>query len=118
MRILIVDDHQDSAELFGMALQERGHEVTVVSTVAEAISAYDDGCCEVVVCDLRLPDGDGWELMRTLSTRHKMAGIALSGLGYAADIERSRAAGFAKHLTKPVDIDTLVQAVESLAPCA
>ena len=118
MRILIVDDHEDTAELFGMALRERGHEVTVCSTVADAINAYDDGCCEVVVCDLRLPDGDGWQLMQTLSKRHKMTGIALSGLGYAADIERSRAAGFAAHLTKPVDLDTFVNTVESLSPCA
>lgn len=118
MRVLIVDDHEDTAELFSMALRERGHAVTTVSTVADAIDAYDGGCCEVVVCDLRLPDGDGWQLMQTLSKRHKMAGIALSGLGYAADIERSRAAGFSAHLTKPVDLDTFVTAVESLAPCA
>lgn len=118
MRILIVDDHEDTAELFAMTLRDRGHDVTVVSTVADAIRVVSDGCCEVVVCDLRLPDGNGWDLMRTLASEHKMTGIALSGLGYAADIERSRAAGFARHLTKPVDLETLIHAVESLSPCA
>jgi CheY-like chemotaxis protein len=118
MKILIVDDHADSAEVLAFALRFHGHEVTLATGVAEAIARYDGGCCEMMVCDLRLPDGDGWDLMRTLSSRHKLTGIAVSGLGYAADIERSRQAGFAAHLTKPLDIDTLVHTIESLRPCA
>lgn len=118
MRILVVDDHLDSADLFAYALRGRGHDVTSVGTVAEALEAYDAGCCEVVVCDLRLPDGDGWDLMRELSRRHKMTGIALSGLGQAKDIQRSLSVGFAAHLTKPVDLETLIRTVESLKPCA
>ena len=118
MRILMVDDHADGGEMFAYALRLRGHDVTLVDCCTRAIAAFEGGCCEVIVSDLRLPDGDGWTLMRTLSSRHKVVGIALSGLGYADDIERSRQAGFVQHFTKPVDIDTLVDAVESLQPCA
>jgi CheY-like chemotaxis protein len=118
MRILVVDDHEDCCELCAMAFRVRGHDVCLAGSVAEAVERYVDPWYDVVVCDIRLPDGDGWSLMRTLAAHHKTTAVAVSGLGYAADIERSRQAGFVTHLTKPIDLDRLVETVESLQPCA
>jgi CheY-like chemotaxis protein len=57
--------------------------------------------------DLGLPDGSGLDLMRELSSAYGLRGIALSGFGMDSDLEESRAAGFSRHLTKPIDVATL-----------
>jgi CheY-like chemotaxis protein len=69
-----------------------------------------------VLSDLGLPDGDGYDLMRALAGRHPgLCGIALSGYGMTADVERSRAAGFALHLVKPVTLEALAAAIRQIA---
>ena len=62
---------------------------------------------DVVVSDLGLPDGSGLDLMRQLSAAYGLRGIALSGFGMDSDFEESTAAGFWRHLVKPIDIGTL-----------
>jgi CheY-like chemotaxis protein len=70
---------------------------------------------DVLVSDIDLPDGSGLELMMKLRNGSSLAGIAISGYGSTEDIERSRAAGFIEHLTKPVDFRTLENAIEQAA---
>jgi CheY-like chemotaxis protein len=62
---------------------------------------------DVVVSDLGLPDGTGYDLMRQLRDRHGIKGIALSGYGMDQDQRRSREAGFLDHVIKPVDVSQL-----------
>ena len=62
---------------------------------------------DLVVSDLGLPDGDGRDLMKELHDRDGLSGIAISGYGMEEDIEKSRAAGFAEHLTKPIQMQEL-----------
>ena len=68
----------------------------------------------LIVSDLGLPDGDGKDLMRELRDRDGLSGIAISGYGMEEDIERSRAAGFSEHLTKPVQFEELQAAISDL----
>jgi CheY-like chemotaxis protein len=94
----------------------RSHAVAVARTVADALAAFEGGCCDVNVSDLWLPDGTGWDLLEALRRKGPVRGIVLSGLGDAADVERSHAAGFERHRIKPVDVDAFIEAVESLQP--
>ena len=64
-----------------------------------------------MISDLGLPDGTGHELMRAIRERHDIRGIALSGYGMEDDLRRSEEAGFAEHLTKPVDLTRLEAAI-------
>ena len=117
-RILLVDDHADTRTSLQRLLARRGHTVALAGSVAEALAQAGGQSFELVISDLGLPDGNGHDLMRALHAAHAgLAGIALSGYGMEADIERSHAAGFAVHLTKPLDFAVLETAIETaLAP--
>ena len=67
---------------------------------------------DVLLADIGLPDGSGWELMETLLRRSPVRGIAISGHAYNADVQKSLEAGFAEHLTKPVSVESLYAAIE------
>jgi PAS domain S-box-containing protein len=118
LRILLVEDHEDTARAMADLLDLMGHEVTVAGSVAAALAAAEavhrQGI-DLVVSDLGLPDGSGQDLMRELIRLYGWKGIALSGYGMEEDIRRSREAGFARHLTKPVDLDTLRAAIRQVA---
>ncbi|HYG62182.1 MAG TPA: PAS domain S-box protein [Thermoanaerobaculia bacterium] len=109
LHVLLVEDHDDTAEAMADLLRASGHRVTVADTVAAALEAAAAaangsaaGPLDFVVSDLGLPDGNGHDLMRELARRHGLRGIALSGYGMEEDVRRSREAGFSRHLTKPV----------------
>jgi PAS domain S-box-containing protein len=115
LRLLLIEDHVDTAEALAHLLTDLGHQVTVTGTVAASLAAAAADTFDLVVSDLGLPDGDGYDLMRTLAARHGLIGIALSGYGMEEDVARSRAAGFACHLTKPMSLDTLRAALRRAA---
>jgi signal transduction histidine kinase len=113
MRILLVEDDHDTAKVLTMLLESIGHDVTTAHDCATGLAALDEAAFDLLISDLGLPDGSGHELM----TRHKSKGIkaiALTGYGSEADIQASLAAGFDCHLTKPVTLDQLVQAMRRL----
>ena len=114
--VLIVEDHEDTAELLALMLESHGYHVERASTVAEA-RALASRDWNILVCDLGLPDGSGLDIVRALSAerRKDVRAIALSGYGSPEDRRRSREAGFVEHLTKPVDAVTLVEAIEAVA---
>ena len=66
---------------------------------------------DLLICDLGLPDGSGYEVMEYAAEHYGLKGIALSGYGMSEDVERSKEAGFINHLIKPVDLQTLMNAV-------
>ena len=114
-RILLVEDHESTLQILATALRHRGHRVTAVGTMRLALEAMQGGAVmDLIVCDIGLPDGDGWQLMEIARTRHRIVGIAMSGFGSARDLQRSLAAGFARHLVKPFDPDELYAAIGSL----
>jgi signal transduction histidine kinase/ActR/RegA family two-component response regulator len=119
LRILLVEDHADTAEALADLLRLMGHEVAVAGSVAAGLAAAEEesaaGGVDLVVSDLGLPDGSGQDLMRELVRRYGWKGIALSGYGMEEDVHRSREAGFAHHLTKPVALEALRSAIRQVA---
>ncbi len=114
LRLLLVEDHESTLQVLQRLLTRAGHQVVAAATVADALAAAAAGEFDLVVSDLGLPDGTGNELMDQLRARYGLRGIALSGYGMQEDVERSRAAGFAIHLTKPVDFSQLQRAVQTI----
>jgi signal transduction histidine kinase len=110
-RILLVEDHVDTATLMQRLLHRRGYNVHAVNTVADAQRAASSGTYPIMISDIGLPDGSGLDLMRQLAAKTQVRGIALSGYGMEEDVERSRAAGFSEHLTKPVNLSELEAAI-------
>jgi signal transduction histidine kinase len=113
--ILLVEDHADTAAALTDLLRDRGYQVSTAASIAQALalaSSPDGPHIDFVVSDLGLPDGNGLDLMRELSSRHGLSGIALSGYGMDEDIRKSHEAGFRKHLTKPVDVRALEEAIK------
>jgi len=117
LRLLLVEDHADTAEAMADLLRALGHQVTLAGSIASALTAAgaQEGQLDLVVSDLGLPDGSGLDLMRELSRRYGLKGIALSGYGMEEDVQRSHEAGFSKHLTKPVDLQALKAAIQAAA---
>jgi CheY-like chemotaxis protein len=111
LRILLVEDHDDSRLMMVRLLGAAGYAVVAASGYAEALTKAQDGAFDVLIADLGLPDGSGWELPRRLRDEYRFAAIAVSGHGTPADIERSRAAGYCDHLIKPINFDQLLATV-------
>jgi CheY-like chemotaxis protein len=112
--ILLVEDHADSAEIIRRMLQKAGYRVTHAADVATAKNLAQRCLFQLLISDLGLPDGNGLELMRELQTSQPLLGIALSGYGMERDVAAAKQAGFAEHITKPVDWERLRHAVERL----
>ncbi len=107
-RILLVEDHADTAAMMRRLLGRRGYAVTLATTVAEALQAATSQPFDLLISDLGLPDGSGLDLMRDLaSCPARLPGIALSGYGMPDDARKSLDAGFLEHLTKPVAMERL-----------
>ncbi|HEX3131522.1 MAG TPA: ATP-binding protein [Thermoanaerobaculia bacterium] len=112
LRLLLVEDHPDTADAMADLLRALGHEVRVAGTVAAGLAAAKAALesgegIDLVISDLGLPDGTGMDLMRELVARYGLRGIALSGYGTEEDVRRSLEAGFTRHLTKPVNFQAL-----------
>ena len=118
-RILLVEDHSDTAAALRHLLEKTGHSVSVADSVRGAVEMADKFKIDLLICDVGLPDGDGMHLLAQLRKRHSLQGICLSGRASEEDIEQSRTAGFAAHLAKPVDIiklESLVRQIGSGLP--
>ena len=113
-RILLVDDHDDTRMIVARMLKMRGYEVIGASTKKEALDLFREQMIDLVISDLGLPDGSGHELMETITAEKPTKGIALSGYGSEEDAARSRAVGFQKHLTKPIDFALLEEAIREV----
>lgn len=111
LSLLLVEDHLDTAELLADLLERRGHHVVIAANVRDALRLVATERFDLVVSDVGLPDASGYDLMRALRQRTTIKGIAMSGWGRAEDIERSREAGFSEHLTKPILVHALEQAI-------
>lgn len=113
-RVLLVEDHIDTAQQLARLLSRAGHHVMCAGSLAEARDLAAHHPFDLLLSDLGLPDGSGHELMREFASRYRMVGVALSGYGMEADVRESLAAGFARHLTKPVnwaDLKATIQVI-------
>ena len=115
LRILLVEDHPDTARLMRRLLIAEGHAVQLAGDVATAVNLAGAHPFDLLLSDLGLPDGTGVDLMRTLrAAGSRLPGIVLSGYGQDQDIARSLEAGFATHLVKPLSLKQLRNAMVEL----
>ena len=111
-RVLLVEDHDDTRTLMLRVLTREGYAVVPAAGYREALEAASSSPVDVLVADIRLKDGSGWDLLAHLRQQgHSCGAVAVSGKAYPADIERSLTTGFCEHLTKPVCFDRLLSAI-------
>lgn len=114
-RLLLVEDHASTRNTLAALLTRRHFEVVTAATVSEARERFRQGRFHLVISDLGLPDGDGYSLLAELRGKQPdLISIALSGYGTEEDHSRSRAAGFAHHLTKPVSMSALDEIIDEV----
>jgi two-component system CheB/CheR fusion protein len=112
LRIFFVEDDAMTRDLLSRVLRNDGYDVRPAGTYREAI-AIADGEFDLLLSDIALPDGTGWDVMRHVRLRWEhIPGIAMSGFGSQEDRDASQAAGFASHMTKPVPIPELKAMIE------
>jgi len=115
MKILLVEDHPDTLHVLVKLLKKWGHAVTTAENVRKAQELAAGQEFDLLISDLGLPDGSGLDIMRQMKERSGIPGIALSGYGTDEDIRESKAAGFAGHLVKPVNVAVLRRAIRQFA---
>jgi PAS domain S-box-containing protein len=121
VRVLVVEDRPDTAELLRAALAGQGARVRVAVSLAEALEALAGTGVDVLVSDIAMPDGNGYELLRRLRERERATGraplpaVAVTAFAGGEDSERARAAGFHHYVAKPIDPAALVEVIARAA---
>ena len=115
VRVLLVDDHEDTNRSLVLLLGRRGYKVRSATSLRDAELLARSEEFDVLVCDMSLPDGNGLELLgRLRETPPVHGGIVLSGYNDDEDLERSQAAGYKAHLAKPVDVSKLDETIRRI----
>ncbi|HVU18268.1 MAG TPA: response regulator [Candidatus Didemnitutus sp.] len=113
-RVLLVEDHKPTSVALSQLLNRRNFQVVEAACVADALGVAKRESFDLLISDIGLPDGNGYELMTELRGRQGLVGIALTGYGMEEDVSKSQAAGFVAHLTKPVTVQALDRALLAL----
>jgi CheY-like chemotaxis protein len=110
----VVDDNRDSTESMVMLLEQLGHEAYGACTAEHALRLAQTIAPTLVLLDLNIPGRDGFEIIRALrqTMLQPMCIVAMTGYGQRSDRDRTSEAGFDDHLTKPVELDHLLQVVK------
>ena len=121
-RVLVVDDNRDAAETIHEGLIHHGYVVEVAFDAATALRIAKEFKPAVALLDIGMPDMDGYELAGLLREMEELDDavrlVAVTGFGQPSDRERALAAGFDRHLVKPVDLKTLTRVIEELRPAS
>ncbi len=118
MKVLIVDDSEETLLILSDLLRTEGAAVTTAASAAEALRIATERSFDVILSDISMPGIDGFEFLsrlRKIPGRTDVPVLALTGFGRKEDVERARTAGFFSHLTKPLDIDSLAELLRNLA---
>jgi CheY-like chemotaxis protein len=120
LRVLVVDDEPDALEYFKIVFEEEGAQVTVANSVSKALQALEASPPDVLVSDIGMPVEDGYSLIARLRDLERQRGgflpaVALTAYARKEDRQRTLAAGFQMHLSKPVEPNELVTAIAKLA---
>jgi PAS domain S-box-containing protein len=114
INILLVEDHEPTRSALTRLLLNRSHHVTAAGSADEARRLVKEGHFHLIISDIGLPDGNGYDLMKEFNSRYNLKGIALTGYGMEKDVRSSQESGFLRHLTKPVRIQLLEEALASV----
>jgi CheY-like chemotaxis protein len=120
VRVLVVDDEADSRVLLSAILTESGAEARAVGSMAEALNVLNDWRPDVLVSDIGLPNGDGYDLIHEVRRRDAastrwLPAVALTAYARSEDRMRALAAGFQMHLAKPVEPSEMLTVIASLS---
>jgi signal transduction histidine kinase len=120
LKVLVVDDDQDTCEIVGAVLKRAGAEVRTCLSASQALDAIDTCVPDVLVSDIGMPDEDGYTLIRKVRARTKEEGgrvvaVALTAYGRSEDRLKALSAGFQVHVGKPIEPSQLVRVVASVA---
>jgi len=107
LRILVVEDHDDTLQALSRLLSHFGHEISLADRAQNALDMINSKEFDVVLCDIALPDGNGYDVVAQAKRKRPVKAVALTGFSASEDIERGKKAGFDFHLTKPVDFHEL-----------
>jgi PAS domain S-box-containing protein len=113
-RILVVEDHEDTAEVMARLLINHGYQVAVSSSIADALRKMNSDEYDLLLSDIGLPDGSGVDLIRNIRRHSAIPAIALTGFGSDNQVAEYCAAGFNTHLAKPVNFEQLETVVQQL----
>lgn len=113
LRILLVEDHEPTRTALAQLLSRRSYEVATAASFAEARALARQHDFHLLISDIGLPDGSGYDLMAEIGKNSSVRGIALTGYGMEQDLARSQNAGFVAHLTKPIRIQSLETALNA-----
>jgi CheY-like chemotaxis protein len=108
LSVFLVENHEDTVRYMQLYLQQLGYEVAVAADMSKALEEIPKSQCDVLISDIGLPDGDGWQLMELLGSSRPPFAIAMSGYGTGNDQRRSREVGYDHHLVKPFTPDALL----------
>ena len=115
LRIFVVENHADTVKYLRLYLEQMNHVVESARTMTEALAVLAKEKFDVLISDIGLPDGDGWELLRRAGASRPGYAIAMSGFGMNGDRTKSMEAGFRSHLLKPFMPDDLEDILEEAA---
>jgi PAS domain S-box-containing protein len=118
LNVLLVEDNQETLRYLTLILRKRNYNVVPVDRVSAARAAAGQSKFDLLISDIELPDGTGLELIHDLGGGQTLPGIAISGFGSEEDLQQSAGAGFAAHLTKPIDLNRLESAIRRVATSA
>src|SRR5438874_10412823 len=113
-RVLLVDDHHDTCIAMKRMLERHGYEITVAHSAEQAVEKVRIEDFDLLISDIGLPDRSGYELMREVRVNRDLPGIAFSCFGCEQDVKQARDAGFAEHLTKPINFERLEKTIQNL----
>jgi CheY-like chemotaxis protein len=118
VRILIVDDDEDTLELLSAALTQRSAEVTAVSSVADAIDSIKKSPPDVLISDIAMPGEDGYQLIKkviALDLKPRIPAIAITAYAKEEDRVSALAAGYLGYLSKPIELHEFISTVAEAA---
>lgn len=115
LRIFVVENHTDSLKWLVRYLEELGHATASATTMHEALERLPQAEYDVLISDIGLPDGNGWQLLQSVRLPRPIYAVAMSGFGMNSDRAKSKAAGYRHHFLKPFNPVELEGALEEAA---
>src|SRR5258705_7272892 len=101
LRVFLVENHQDTVRYMQLFLEQLSYKVCIAADMTTALREIPNSDCDVLISDIGLPDGDGWQLMAHLGENRPKFAIAMIGYGTGNDQRRSRDVSYDHHFVKP-----------------
>lgn len=108
LRLFLVENHADTIKYMRLFLEQLNYQIRVAPDMATALREIPNSQCDVLISDIGLPDGDGWQLLEKLGSNRPPIAIAMSGYGTGNDQQKSHEVGYSHHLIKPFTPEALL----------